>query len=103
MPATAGVYGEVNLDTGVMTGYSITTGQLAWGPTNLPETDAYSSIGGYNYVSANGYCYLWGFGGTIYAVNMATGAIKWTVTTAQRLVPLGLTRLMVYGQYGLSR
>ena len=89
MPATAGVYGEVNLDTGVMTGYSITTGQLAWGPTNLPETDAYSSIGGYNYVSANGYCYLWGFGGTIYAVNMATGAIKWTVTTAQLVGPAG--------------
>ncbi len=32
---------------------------------------------------------MWGFGGTIYAVNMATGAIKWTVTTAQLVGPAG--------------
>ena len=35
--------------------------------------DAYDSIGGYQYVSANGVCYLWSFGGNIYAINMATG------------------------------
>jgi len=89
MPATAGVYGEVNLDTAVIAGYSMTTGKQVWGPTSLPEADAYSSIGGYNYISANGICYLWGFGGTIYAVNMATGKIIWTDTTAQLVGPAG--------------
>jgi hypothetical protein len=89
LPATAGVYGEVNLDTGVMDGYSMTTGTQVWGPISLPDNDAYSSIGGYQYISANGTCYLWGFGGTIYAVNMATGAILWTDTTAQLVGPAG--------------
>jgi outer membrane protein assembly factor BamB len=89
LPATAGVYGEVNLDTAVMNGYSITTGKLVWGPISLPDANPYSSIGGYQYVSANGICYFWGFGGTIYAVNMATGAFLWTETTTQLIGPSG--------------
>ena len=88
-PATAGVYCEVNLDTAVVTGYSMTTGNVAWGPTQLPDANPYSSIGGYNYVSANGVLYLWGFGGTIYAIDMASGTILWTTTTEQVSGPAG--------------
>ncbi|MGO8806804.1 MAG: hypothetical protein ACLQO7_09435, partial [Candidatus Bathyarchaeia archaeon] len=75
LPATDGYYGEVCLDTGVATGYSITTGDLQWGPISLPHYDPYDAIGGYQYVSGNGVCYLWSFGGNIYAINMATGNI----------------------------
>ena len=72
-----------------MNGYSITTGKLVWGPISLPDANPYSSIGGYQYVSANGICYFWGFGGTIYAVNMTTGAFLWTTTTEQLSGPSG--------------
>ncbi len=91
LPSTAGVYAEVCIDSAqpVMNGYSMTTGQLVWGPITLPDANPYSSIGGYQYVSANGICYMWGFGGTIYAVNMTTGAFNWVVTTAQLLGPSG--------------
>ena len=89
LPATAGVYGEVNLDTATATGYSMTTGALVWGPIALPNSNPYDSIGGYQYISANGICYLWGFGGTIYAINMATGTIVWSTTTAQISGPSG--------------
>ena len=89
LPATAGVYGEVNLDTATASGYSMSTGALVWGPTTLPNANPYDSIGGYQYISANGICYLWGFGGTIYAINMATGAIVWSTTTEQISGPSG--------------
>jgi hypothetical protein len=89
LPAAAGVYGEVNCETGVVNGYSMTTGKLVWGPITLPDRDPYTSIGGYQFVAANGIDYLWGFGGTIYAVNMATGALLWTTDTAQLIGPAG--------------
>jgi hypothetical protein len=83
LPATAGVYAEVNYATAVANGFSMTTGAKVWGPITLPKANPYTSIGGYQYVSANGICYLWGFGGEIYAINMATGAILWTTTTTE--------------------
>jgi hypothetical protein len=89
LPATAGVYGEVNCETGVLNGYSMTTGTLVWGPITLPDQDAYTSIGGYRAIAANGTDYLYGFGGTIYAINMATGALLWTTDTTQLLGPAG--------------
>jgi hypothetical protein len=89
IPATAGVYAEVNYNTAVITGYSMTSGTQVWGPVSLPNPNPYDSIGGYQYVSANGTCYLWGFGGTIYAINMATGAINWATTTEQISGPSG--------------
>jgi hypothetical protein len=89
LPATAGNYAEVNYNTAVVNGYSMTTGQLAWGPITLPNPNPYDSLGGYQAVSANGTCYMWGFGGTIYAINMATGAIMWHTTTEQISGPSG--------------
>jgi hypothetical protein len=89
LPATAGNYAEVNYNTAVVNGYSMTTGQLSWGPITLPNPNPYDSLGGYQAVSANGTCYMWGFGGTIYAINMATGAIMWHTTTEQISGPSG--------------
>ncbi len=88
VPATAGVYADVNLDTASITGFSMGTGTQAW-TISLPKANPYSSIGGYNYVSANGVLYLWGFGGTIYAIDMASGKILWTTTTDQITGPAG--------------
>jgi hypothetical protein len=83
LPATAGAFAEVNQATQSVSGFSMTTGAQLWGPTALPDSDPYDSIGGYNYVSANGVGYFWGFGGTIYAINMVTGSLLWHTTTNQ--------------------
>jgi outer membrane protein assembly factor BamB len=89
LAATHGVYGQVNLETGVVNGFYMATGKQAWGPITLPDQNPYSSIGGYQSVSANGVNYLWGFGGTIYALNMETGEIIWTTNTTKLLGPSG--------------
>jgi hypothetical protein len=89
LPATAGNYAEVNYNTAQVNGYSMKTGQQVWGPITLPNPNPYDSLGGYQAVSANGTCYMWGFGGTIYAINMATGDIVWHTTTEQISGPSG--------------
>ena len=89
LPATAGNFAEVNYNTAVVNGYSMKTGQQVWGPITLPNPNPYDSLGGYQAVSANGTCYMWGFGGTIYAINMATGDIVWHTTTEQLSGPSG--------------
>ncbi len=88
-PATAGAYAEVCINTFTINGYSMTTGKHLWGPFVLPNHDPYDSIGGYQYVPANGTLYLWGLGGDIYAINMANGHIIWATTTNQLLGPSG--------------
>ena len=79
--AGSGVYVVVNHDTAKAVGYSLNTGAQLW-ITQLTDVNPYSSIGGYQSVVANGVLYLWGFGGTIYAIDMATGSIRWHTTTA---------------------
>jgi hypothetical protein len=88
-PATAGVYAEVCINTFTIDGYSMTTGKHLWGPFVLPDHNPYDSIGGYQYVSANGTLYLWGLGGDVYAINMASGDIIWATTTEQLIGPSG--------------
>ena len=89
LPATAGNYAEVNYNTAVVNGYSMNTGKLAWGPITLPNPNPYDSLGGYQSVSANGICYMWGFGGTVYAIDMSNGNIVWHTTTEQISGPSG--------------
>ena len=89
LPAGAGNYAEVNYNTAVVNGYSITTGLPAWGPISLPNPNPYDSLGGYQAVTANGVCYMWGFGGTIYAIDMSNGNIVWHTTTEQISGPSG--------------
>jgi hypothetical protein len=74
-----GVYVVPNLDTFTMYGYSDATGALLW-TTLLPNANVYDSdlINGF---IANGVIYLFGLGGDIYALNIATGAIIWQQTT----------------------
>ncbi|HKM60074.1 MAG TPA: PQQ-binding-like beta-propeller repeat protein, partial [Candidatus Bathyarchaeia archaeon] len=89
IPATAGIYAEVNQNTNTLTGFSMTTGTKEWGPITLPDVQSYTSVGGYQYVSANGIDYLWGFGGTIYAINMANGVFNWYTNTTVLTGPSG--------------
>ena len=77
---SAGSFVEVNQDTFAATGYSVTTGQKLWNIV-LPNTNPYDSTGGFENVVANGMLYLYGFGGDIYAINMANGAILWATNT----------------------
>ena len=75
-----GAYTIINYETGVLNGYSLNTGVQLW-TTTLPSPNAYNSIGGYQSVLANGVIYLWGFGGDVWAVDIATGKINWQTTT----------------------
>jgi hypothetical protein len=82
-PVMAGGYGnyiEVNYATGVLTAYSLSTGQKQW-TTPLPNPNPYNSIGGYQADIAKGTMYIWGLGGDIYSVNMLTGVINWQTST----------------------
>jgi hypothetical protein len=83
-----GVYVEIQSAQGIMSGFSMNTGALLWGPVQLtgtngdfPVPDPYDSIGGYQSILANGTLYLMGFGGDMWAVNILTGAILWYTNT----------------------
>ena len=75
----SGVYAEINRNTFTITGYSDYTGTQLW-TTPLPNPNPYDTdlIDGQ---VANGTLYLYGLGGDVYAMNMATGAILWSYTT----------------------
>ena len=75
-----GVFIEVTLSTMSMSGYNLFTGDPVWGPITLPNASPYASLG-MNDVVANGTMYLWTYGGDVYAVNMANGAVIWQYHT----------------------
>jgi PQQ enzyme repeat. len=75
-----GVYVEVTTATATMDGYSLYTGQKMW-ETKLPDSSPFDSNGGYQGVVANDIIYEWGYGGTIWAINLQTGKILWTTNT----------------------
>ena len=86
--ASNGLFFYIDADKGTLTAYSMTTGTLAWGPVALtgtngifPVPDPYDSIGGYISCPADGVLYVFGFGGDIWAINIATGAILWYTNT----------------------
>ncbi len=80
-----GDYAEVNLATATLTGYSLNTGSQVWTTAltgaNGGPANAFDSNGGYMAVLANGVLYTWGFGGDVWAINMATGAVLWYTNT----------------------
>ena len=61
-------------------GYSLSTGQLLWGPSEVPRT----SSSDWNYLSldqdhvAYGNLYFFGYSGFLYCFDSVTGALKWT-------------------------
>jgi hypothetical protein len=83
-----GTYAILNQETAMINAYSLNTGNHLW-TTTLPNPNPYNSIGGYQQVLANGTLYIWGFGGDIWAVNMATGSVLWQTNTNTISGPAG--------------
>jgi hypothetical protein len=79
-PVSNGIYVEINQDTAAIAGYSIRTGAQLWTKT-LPNVNPYNSIGCYEDVAVNGTLYEYGFGGDVFAIDMATGNILWQTNT----------------------
>ena len=100
------VFVETNQETGVCNGYNIDTGAHLWGPVTLPNTDPYDTIGSYYSQVANGVLYEIGFGGDIYAISIATGAILWQTNTnaisgpAGTDSPYGVWPIWAFGNQG---
>jgi hypothetical protein len=76
----SGAYVELTESTLSVSGYSLATGNLLWGPTSLPNARPYSSLGA-NALVANGVIYIWLYGGDVYAYNIVTGALVWQYHT----------------------
>ncbi len=74
-----GIYIVVSQDSMTLRGYNVNTGQLQW-TTQLTPFNSYDSDG-VNYVVANGIFYIWGLGGDVWSVNMATGKVNWYYST----------------------
>jgi hypothetical protein len=83
-----GLYIRLDADAGTIRAYSLTSGQLVWGPKqltgsngNFPVPDPYNSIGGYQSELADGKLYVMGFGGDVWAFNILTGEQLWYTNT----------------------
>jgi hypothetical protein len=74
--AGEGYYILHNKDTDEAYGYSLETGDLAWGPIKLPG-NAWSTISRAAEI-AYGKVYVFDFGGYVNALTLKTGAIEWT-------------------------
>jgi hypothetical protein len=73
-----GVYVRIDKDTDALYGYSLATGNLLWGPTQL-KGDALSYLED-SVAIAYGQVYEWDIGGYLNAVNLNTGKLDWTWT-----------------------
>jgi len=51
-----------------------------WGPESLSDADSWDSLG-MSQIVANGTIYIWGLGGDVYSINIATGTINWHYQT----------------------
>jgi len=81
-----GYWIDLNMATDLMSGYSVTTGALAWTntlkTTNGQPVSPYDDYGIQDIVdSTTGTIIYSGLGGDVWAVNMATGAIIWWTCT----------------------
>ncbi len=98
LTARDGVYILHNKDTNEAYGYSLKTGQRMWGPVKL-EGNAWSHIARGAEI-AYGNVYIWDYGGYVNALDIQTGAIKWTWTprSAGYDTPYGVHPLWQYSQ-----
>jgi hypothetical protein len=80
-------------ETRQMWGYSLTTGEMIWGPTEPEDPwNVYSR----NQRVAYGNIYSYGYGGRLYCYDSQTGTLKWTY------VAQGIGYESPYGDYQLS-
>jgi len=71
-----GAWVECDLNVLTVTGYNLLTGAQMWGPEALPDANQWDSLG-MQQIVANGSIYVWGLGGDVYSINIATGTINW--------------------------
>jgi outer membrane protein assembly factor BamB len=71
-----GIYLAITQAALQVNSYSLTTGKQLWGPVTLPNANPFDSLG-MNSVVANGIMYLYGYGGDVYAIDMANGTFLW--------------------------
>ncbi|HLN90028.1 MAG TPA: PQQ-binding-like beta-propeller repeat protein [Candidatus Binatia bacterium] len=96
------VYVLHNKDTHELFGYSLNSSNLLWGPVKLPGS-ALSTLTVAGDI-AYGNVYVWDFGGYVSAVDLKTGAIKWTYTprNAGLDTPYGTYPLWVFGSQSIA-
>ena len=76
---TTGVLVFKDKETFAHWGYSLTTGNLLWGPVYPPSSPASDwNFFTYNNMVINGYIYDSGYGGVLYCYNDTTGKLLWT-------------------------
>ncbi len=98
--ASNGTYAEYTKETMNFIGYSTTTGQKVWGPTEAFTNPLayYDQTSG---VCAYGKLYTWSFGGEVKCFDMATGAKIWNWSTgsAGANTPYGVNPLWIIGNF----
>jgi hypothetical protein len=110
-----GMYFYMQSAEGKMRAYSLATGNLIWGPTQLtgdngdvPVPNPYNSIGGYQTELANGVLYVMGFGGDVWSIDAATGHQLWYTSTNKLIgdagsdTPYGVWPLWVFSGGSVS-
>ena len=75
-----GVYVEINLGHVYIIGYSLLQAQQLW-TTVFPMLILMIALAATEMFLLMAVLYIWGFGGDICAINMATGAILWYTNT----------------------
>ncbi len=101
LAARDGVYILHNKDTDEAYGYSLNTGQQIWGPVKLPG-NAWSTISRAAEI-AYGKAFIWDFGGYVSALDLQTGAIKWTFVprSSGYDTPYGIYPLWHFGTHSI--
>jgi hypothetical protein len=100
--AGEGVYVRHDKDKNQAVGYSLTTGQQLWGPTQLVG-NALSTLFGSSAIAYGRY-YRWDIGGYVNAINLTTGKLDWTYTrgSAGYNTPYGVYPLWVFGVQSIA-
>ncbi len=98
--ASNGTYAEYTKETMNFIGYSTTTGQKVWGPTQSFTNPLayYDQTSG---VCAYGKLYTWSFGGEVKCIDMTTGTVIWNWSTgsAGANTPYGVNPLWIIGNF----
>ena len=99
--ARDGYYVLHNKDTDEAYIYSLETGELLWGPIDLPG-NAWSTIHRGADI-AYGKVYIWDHGGYVNAIDLATGEIAWTMypRSSEYDTPYGVYPLWHFGTHSI--
>jgi hypothetical protein len=76
----SGAWVELDINTLTYTGYNLFTGAQMWGPKAFPNANPWDSLG-MQQIVANHTIYIWGLGGDVYSIDMATGDVNWHYNT----------------------